>query len=122
MLSILQNTINTETLRLQTDNLSDLEELLRHLNTGSRSEKNKALAMLAGSRGLTVKSICRHLGISTSTYYDYKRLFSTGRGGKALCQPTAKREKKWEDGALKEKVFKILHRASLPNYGLNRTT
>ncbi len=120
MLAVLQKKIDGETLKRHMGGLPGLEVLLHRLYTGRLSDRNRSLAILAYRRGLTIDTICDFLGISTSTYGGYKRIFANG-GIEALFAKTARSTCKSNDEALKNAVFKVLHEPP-SNYGINRTT
>jgi transposase len=120
MLAVVQNMVDLEELKLQTDNPPGLEVLLHRLNTGSRFDRNKWLAILAFRRGLTIYTICNCLGISTNTYSRYKRLFVNG-GVEELFAKRDHVAKKSDDTTLKNEIFKLLHEPP-GNSGINRTT
>ena len=120
MLSVMQNTIDIEDLKVQTGNPPGLDVLLERLNTGSRRDRDKSLAILAFSRGLTICTISDYLGISTNTYSRYKRLFVKD-GVQELFASHYHMTKKADDEILKDQVFKIIHEPP-STYGINRTT
>jgi hypothetical protein len=119
MLAVLQKKINYRDLRDQLNDMLDLDVLLSHLYTGRLYQRNKAMAILACQRGLTIHTICRFLGISTNTFSNYKRTFAKG-GSQALFSRKSTALKS-NDEALKNAVFKILHEPP-SNYGINRTS
>jgi hypothetical protein len=120
MLAVLQKRIDVEDLKRQTGNLPGLEVLLDHLYSGRLSDRSKALAILAGQRGLTIRTICAFLGISNSTYSCYKRIF-LGGGTDALFARKSYPTRKRDGETLKSAIFKLLHEPP-SNYGINRTT
>ena len=97
-----------------------LEVFLDRLSNGSRFDKNKALAILAFRRRLTTDTICAALGISTNTYWTYKRTFRDG-GTEALFSRKPCSRRKTDSDTLKNAIFKVLHEPP-SNYGINRTT
>jgi transposase len=120
MLAVLQKKINVEDLRHQTGDLREFEVLLNRLYMGRLSDRNKSLSVLACRFGLTIKTICTFLGISTSTYGVYKRTFENG-GSQALFARRQRSTRKCDDETLKSSIFKVLHEPP-SNYGINRTT
>ena len=120
ILALLQKKIGVVELKRQTDNLPGLETFLNRLYNGSLSDRNKSLAILAFRRGLTIRTICALLGISTNTYSRYKRIFVNG-GTEALFARKSYPTRKRDGEALKSAIFKILHEPPR-NYGINRTT
>ncbi len=120
MLALLQKRISVEDLKQQTDHLPGLEIFLNRLYNGRLSDRNKSLAILANRRGLTIETISTFLGISTSTFHSYKRLFLNG-GTQSLFARKSYPNRRHEDETLKNAVFKILHQPP-SDYGINRTT
>ncbi len=120
MLAVLQKKIDGETLKRHMGDLPGLEVLLHRLYTGRLSDRNRSLAVLAYRRRLTIDTICAFLGISTSTYSGYKRIFAKGGVG-ALFAKMARSTCKRNDEALKSAIFKVLHEPP-SNYGINRST
>ena len=116
----MQNTIDVEDLKVQTGSPLDLDVLLERLNTGSRRDKDKSLAILAFSRGLTIRTISDYLGISTNTYSRYKRLYME-EGVQELFASHYHMTRRADNETLKDQVFKIIHEPP-SNYGINRTT
>jgi transposase len=103
----------------QMGDLPGLQVLLNRLYTGPLSDRNKSLEILACRHGLTIRTICAFLGISTNTYSVHKRKFA--HGGTDALFASKPHAKKSDDVSLKSAVFKILHEP--PNkYGINRTT
>ncbi|RKE26166.1 DDE superfamily endonuclease [Paraburkholderia sp. BL23I1N1] len=119
MLAVLQKKVAVQELKYQTDDLPDLEVLLNRLYVGKLSDRNKALAIIAWRRGLTGRTICGFLGISSSTYNVYKRTFTEG-GSQALFSRKSP-PRKSENETLKAMIFRVLHEPP-SNYDINRTT
>lgn len=120
MLAVLQKKVAVQELKYQTDDLPDLEVLLNRLYAGKLSDRNKSLAIIAWRRGLTARTICSFLGISSSTYNVYKRTFAEG-GSQSLFSRKPGSQRKSDDETLKNAIFKVLHEPP-SNYGINRTT
>ena len=104
----MHNTIDIEDLKIQTGSPRDLDILLDRLNTGSRRDRVKSLAILAFSRGLTIRTISDYLGIARNTYISYKRRFVEG-GAQELFASHYHMVKRADDEILKNEVFKIIH-------------
>jgi hypothetical protein len=75
-------------LKSQAGGLPELAMLLNRLYGGGRFERNKALTILGYAKGLTMKLVCGFLGISETTFRDYKRKYVAG-GAEALFSRTA---------------------------------
>jgi transposase len=119
MLAVLQKKINFDDLKNQLGDMPELESILNRVYTGRLFDRNKAMAILACQRGITIDKICSVLGISTNTYRLYKLAFVKG-GSQALFSRKPK-IKKSDDDALKSEIFKVLHQPP-SNYGFNRTS
>ena len=119
MLAVLQKKINRDDLIRDIGDFPELTVLLHRLYTGRLSDRNKALAILASQRKLTIDAICTFLGISPHAYARYERVFSKG-GSEALFSPKP-HARRSDDESLKTAIFKILHEPQR-NYGINRTT
>jgi transposase len=119
MLAVLQKKINGKELKRQMGDLPGLEVLIDRLYSGALPDRNKSLELLARQHGLTIRTICHFLGISTNTYSAHKRRFEIG-GTDALFAPKA-HAKKSDDVTLKSAVFRILHEPP-SKYDINRTT
>jgi hypothetical protein len=64
--------------------------------------------------------VCSFLGINNRTYHKYLRTFENG-GQAALFARQTKSNQKFDNGAVKQAVFGLLHEPP-SNYGINRTT
>jgi Homeodomain-like domain len=83
MLALLQKKIKLDDLKHQLGEMPELEVLRNQLYNERLFDKNKSMTILARQRGITIDKICGSLGISISTYKDYKLAFSKG-GSQAL--------------------------------------
>jgi transposase len=120
MLSLLQKKIGTKELKSHTGALPDLGMLLSRLYGGGRFDRNKSLVILGNAKGLSMKLVCGVLGISETTFRDYKRKYLAG-GAEALFSRTAYLTRRRDGEDLKSAIFKLLHEPP-SNYGINRTT
>jgi transposase len=84
------------------------------------SDRNRSMVVLANRRGLISGTVCRFLGIEKKTYRKYLRAFETG-GHAVLFARQTKSTRKFDDEAVKQAVFQILHEPP-SNYGINRAT
>jgi transposase len=119
MLALLQKKIKLDDLKHQLGDVPELEVLRNQLYNGRLFDRNKSMTILARQRGITIDKICGFLGISISTYKDYKLAFSKG-GSQALFSRKPK-IKKSDDEALKSEIFRVLHQPP-STYGINRTS
>jgi transposase len=120
MRSLLQNQIALSALRRHLGELPELGELLRRLYGGRLTERNRSMVILANRRGLTCSVTCRFLGIDRHTYRKYLRTFENA-GVSALFAPQTKSNRKFDNDAIKNALFALLHEPPA-NYGINRTT
>ena len=78
------------------------------------------MVVLANCRGLSSGLVCHFLGIDKQTHRKYLRTFKNG-GHAALFARQTKSTRKFDNEAVKQAVFGILHEPP-SNYGINRTT
>jgi transposase len=120
MRAVLQKDIDFNTLRQELRDLPDLPALLHRLYDGRLSDRNRSMVVLANRRGLSSSTLCGFLGIDKKTYRKYLRAFEKG-GHAALFARQSKSTRKFDDEAVKQAVFRILHEPP-STYGINRTT
>ncbi len=120
MLAVLQGALPYAAVIRQLGNLPGLENLLTCLREGRRSERNRALAVLARGKGIGRASVCAFLHINRTTFRKYCRLYREG-GVALLLAPQVRGTKKSDQGSVKHAVFALLH--SPPGaHGISRTT
>jgi transposase len=100
--------------------LPEMNELLRRLYEGRLTERNRSMVVLANRRGLSGNATCSFLGINRHTYRKYLRTFEDA-GVSALFARQTKSNRKFDNQAIKNALFGILHEPP-SNYGINRTT
>jgi transposase len=120
MRAVLQKDTDLNVLRQELQNLPDIAGLLDRLYDGRLSDRNRSMVVLANRHGLSSGTVCRFLGIDKKTCRKYLRAFETG-GHSALFARQTKSTRKFDDEAVKQAVFQILHEPP-SNYGINRTT
>jgi transposase len=120
MRAVLHKEISLDALRQEIGDIPSLKALLDSLYEGRLSDRNRSMVVLAKRRGLSRKTVCDFLGIDKRTYYRYLRIFENG-GPVALFARQAKCPRKYENEAVKQAVFRILHEPP-SNYDINRTT
>jgi hypothetical protein len=120
MRAVLQKEISHDALRQQVGDLDDVTVLLDHVYNGRLSDRNRSMAVLANRRGLSSGIACRFLGIDKKTYRKYLRTFANG-GPVALFARQTKSTRKFDDEAVKQAVFRVLHEPP-SSHGINRTT
>ena len=111
MRALLQGEISLDALRREVGDVPDIPNLLDRLYNGRLSDRNRSMALLGRRRGL---------GINNRTYHKYLRTFEKG-GQAALFARQTKSNQKFDNGAVKQAVFGLLHEPP-SNYGINRTT
>ena len=117
---VLQKHVSSDTLRREICDVPDFAILLDRLYNGRLSDRNRSMAVLASRRGLRPVTVCDFLGIDKKTYRKYLRAFENG-GHAALFARQTKSDRKFDNEAIKQAVFEILHQPP-SNYGINRTT
>jgi transposase len=120
MRAVLQNEVNPDALRMEIGDIPDIGALLDRLYDGRLSDRNRSMAVLARRRGLCSRTVCAFLGISMQTYHKYLRTFDND-GHAALFARQTKSSRKFDNDAVKQAVFGLLHEPP-SNYGINRTT
>jgi len=119
MRAVLQKQISPGALRQQVGDIPDIATLLDRLYGGRLSDRNRSMVVLASSRGLHGGMVCDFLGIDVKTYRKYLRMFKNG-GHAALFARQTKSTRKFDNEAVKQAVFSLLHEPP-SNYGINRT-
>ena len=120
MRAVLQKEISLDALRREIGDVPDIAALLDRLYDGRLSDRNRSMAVLANCHGLSGGTVCEFLGIDKKTYRKYLRTFKNG-GQAALFARQTKSTRKFDNEAVKQAVFRILHEPP-SNYGINRTT
>ena len=120
MRGVLQKEISGDALCREIGDLRDVASLLQRLYDGRLSDRNRCIAVLARRRGLSNGLVCSFLGIDKKTHRNYLRIFDGG-GQTALFARQTKSSRKFDDEAVKQAVFGLLHEPP-SNYGINRTT
>jgi transposase len=95
------------------------KELIARLR-GSKSVRNRAMAILAHLRGVSDHTIATALGMSRLTIRRCRRIYESGGVGELLTR-TARPGLKINDESLKASLFALLHEPP-GNHGINRTT
>ena len=122
MTCVQQGTIPVEVLmgELPDITLTELKALLNAARTGKLSLRNRSMAVMSYSRGITCSQICSFLQISTGSLFRYWRAYREGGSSKLLTRKERK-DKQSNNDAVKAAVFALLH--SPPSeHGVNRTT
>ena len=99
---------------------ADAESLVAKVRNARLALRNRAVAVAAHVRGISMSVISRFLFLSRPTVCEYIKRFRQG-GVPELFDLTRKEVKKADDSHYKDAVFKILH-APPHEYGFNRTT
>jgi transposase len=120
MHDVLQGAISVEEIRRSVGDFSDLDQLIARIRDGRRSERNKALAVLAHRRGISSRTACDFLGISFKTGLKYVQVYKES-GIEALFSRKGPSTRKFDNEEVKANVFAVLHQPPA-NYGINRTT
>ena len=117
LLAMLHNDGNAEELLIGNP---DQQILLQRLRRGQLGDRRRSIVILASRKGLQTGAICSALNLSRQTYRRYVRLFDEG-GAAALFAPRISPLRKFDNEAVKNAVFSLLHQPP-SNFGINRTT
>jgi transposase len=120
MRAVLQKEITPDALCLETGDVPDFLTLLRRLYDGRLSDRNRSMVVLASHRGLSSSTVCAFLSIDRKTHGKYLRMYEVG-GQAALFARQTKSTRKFDNEAVKQSIFGLLHEPP-SNYGINRTT
>ena len=123
MLMLLQGRIKASELALELSGklpTQDANSLLMRIREGNLSQRNRALAVLADLKGLTVRQIVNFLMVDERSVVDFlARYRENGLSG--LFAFRSNTLKKHLQPKFKEALFAILH-SPPKNYGINRTS
>ena len=120
MHALLQNNISHSTLCRQIGDVPGFENLLKYLYNGRLSDRNRAMVVLADRLGMSKRAISGFLRIDRKTVRKYVRTFNVGGVGALFARQT-KSGRKFDDEAIKQAVFGLLHQPP-SSHGINRTT
>jgi DDE superfamily endonuclease len=120
MRAVLQKEISPDALRREVGDIPDFPGLLHRLYDGRLSDRNRSMVAFASRRGLSGSVVCAFLDIQKTTQRKYLRMFEAG-GQAALFARQTKSTRKFDNEAVKQAVFGVLHEPP-SNYGINRTT
>jgi transposase len=120
MRAVLQKEICPDALRREVGDIPDFPVLLHRLYDGRLSDRNRSMVALASRRGLSGGVVCAFLGIQKTTQRKYLQMFEAG-GQTALFARQTKSTRKFDNEAVKQAIFGVLHEPP-SNYGINRTT
>jgi transposase len=120
MLGVLQGMVPLADLRPRLKRPEDLEILLDAIGDSGLKRRNKAMAVLAQHRGISIHSIACFLHVERKTARAYCRVYSI-YGCERLMEGFYPRHKRSDDELLVNTLFAVLH-APPSVYGINRTT
>jgi transposase len=120
MCAVLQKKISPDALGQEIGDVPDIAVLLDRLYGGRLSDRNRSTVVLASRRGLSCGTVCDFLGIDKHTHRKYLRTFKNGGHTALFARPT-RSTRKFDNEAIKQAVFGLLHEPP-SNYGINRTT
>ncbi len=120
MHSVLQGSITPKAIRRDAGDIEGFEHLLKQLYKGGLARRNRALCVLAETKGIPRTTIYAFLGIHNSTGRKYLEAYKSG-GVDALYFRKRTVRRKADNEEIKKVVFSTLHEPpSL--HGINRTT
>ncbi len=117
---VLHREIPTGKLLEEFNHLPECDDVIRHLYERRLSYRNRAMAVLAHSRGISNHTIASVLKISRRTVRKALLTYRTV-GTKGLFAPKARSNLRINDGELKAAIFSVLHEPPA-NYKINRTS
>jgi transposase/ribosomal protein S14 len=118
--SIAAGTMTADAIALSVGETEDLEELLQIAGCGNRIKRNRALTILGSKAGFSIRSIAAALKIARGSCAKHVALYREF-GPEGLLQRKRSTNRKYDNSALKDAVFALLHEPP-SNYDINRTT
>jgi len=120
MRRVLQGEFTPTLLSSEIGSLPGLDKLLTTVIEGRLSDRNRALAVLARQKRLSLTDVCGFLSVSKEAVLKYCRCYRTG-GFELLMSRKSPSTTKFDKEQNKQTVFSLLH-APPSAYGINRTT
>jgi transposase len=120
MRKVLQGAVSLDAVARELGELSGLNELLTAVVEERLPVRNRALAVLARERGISLTNVCAFLHISRAAVLKYCRRYHEG-GEELLMARKIPSTIKVDKENNKEAIFSLLHTPP-PTYGINRTT
>lgn len=118
--SIAAGTITSDTIALSVGKTEDLEELLQIAGCGNRIKRKRALTILGTKAGFSLRSVAAALKIDRKSCAKYVALHREF-GPDGLLQRKQSKNRKYDNPALKDAVFALIHEPP-SNHDINRTT
>lgn len=120
MRKVLQGEVSLDAVAREVGELSGLNELLTAVVEGRLPIRNRAIAVLARERGISLTVVCTFLHISRAAVLKYCRRYHEG-GIELLLARKISSTTKFDKECNKQAVFSLLHTPP-STYGFNRTT
>ena len=120
MRKVLQGEFTPTLLCSEMGHLPGLDKLLTTVTEGRLSDRNRALAVLARNKELSLSDVCGFLAVSKEAVLKYCRCYHAG-GFKLLMSRKSPSTTKFDKEQNKQAVFSLLHTPPSA-YGINRTT
>jgi transposase len=120
MRKVLQGEASFNAVAKEVGDLSGLNELLSAVAEGQLAVRNRALAVLAREKGISLSIACAFLGLSRQTVLKYCRCYREG-GVELLMARKAPSSTKFNKDSNKQAIFSLIHTPP-STYGINRTT
>lgn len=118
--SIAAGAISERDIALYVGDYENLGDLLQIVSSGNRIKRNRALTILGNKAGFSNRSIANVLKIDRKSCAKYIALHKAfGADGLLQSKPSANR--KYDNPALKDAVFALIHEPP-SNHDINRTT
>jgi transposase len=99
---------------------NDRTLLIEQIDHGRRTDRRRAIAILASQFGLSNSIVCRRLNLAPATTRRYLRIFAE-QGAAGVFARKTNPHRKFDNPKLKDALFSILHQPPR-NFEINRTT
>ena len=120
MRKVLQGETSINAVTKEVGDLSGLNELLTAVAEGQLAVRNRALAVLAREKGISLSIVCAFLNLSRQSVLKYCRRYHEG-GVELLMARKAPSSTKFDKDSNKQAIFSLIHTPP-STYGINRTT
>jgi len=120
MRKVLQGETSINAVTKEVGDLSGLNELLTAVAEGQLAVRNRALAVLAREKGISLSMVCAFLNLSRQSVLQYCRRYHEG-GVELLMARKAPSSTKFDKDSNKQAIFSLIHTPP-STYGINRTT
>lgn len=120
MRKVLQGEESMNAVEREVGDVSGLNELLTAIAERRLPVRNRALAVLAREKGISLSNVCAFLNLSRASVLKYCRHYHEG-GAELLMATKARSTRKFDKDSNKQTIFSLIHTPP-STYGINRTT